>query len=93
MTDTLKQAISRLRAHNEWRRGADTEMCSPAQLGEDIEAVCAYAERMEKALARVAHHGWPAVREGDDKWTRCLVAIQEIAINGMSAVEASKRGK
>lgn len=32
-------AAERLQKHNEWRRGAETEMCSPKQLGEDIELI------------------------------------------------------
>ncbi len=54
------RAVKRLERHNEWRRGADTEQADPAQLGRDIELVCAIAryavasgawEQMELAAA------------------------------------------
>jgi len=34
---TLKQAISILKQHNEWRRSGDIEMCNPTEIGEAID--------------------------------------------------------
>lgn len=45
------QAIATLRAHNEWRRGAETEMHDPAELGAAIDTVC---DALESAQAELA---------------------------------------
>ena len=34
----IKDLIHRLQYYNEWRRGADTEMPPPKQIGADIDA-------------------------------------------------------
>jgi hypothetical protein len=36
-TEELKNLIHRLQYYNEWRRGADTEMPEPKQIGRDID--------------------------------------------------------
>ena len=36
--EEIKQLITRLEQYNEWRRGADTEMPPPKQIGADIDA-------------------------------------------------------
>jgi hypothetical protein len=43
----MKSKIQLLRDHNKWRRGADTEMTNPRELGIAIDAVCKQAERYE----------------------------------------------
>jgi hypothetical protein len=43
----MKSKIKLLRDHNVWRRGADTEMTNPRELGIAIDAVCKQAERYE----------------------------------------------
>jgi len=47
MTEQLKEAIERLKKHNEWRRGADIDMCEPKQLGKDIETLIQYASECQ----------------------------------------------
>ena len=43
----MREKIQLLRDHNIWRRGADTEMTNPRELGIAIDAVCKQAERYE----------------------------------------------
>lgn len=43
---TLTQALTILREHNKWRRGADIEMIDPKTLGEAIDVVCNLIEAM-----------------------------------------------
>ena len=43
----MKAKIQLLREHNICRRGADTEMTNPRELGIAIDAVCKQAERYE----------------------------------------------
>ena len=39
----MKAKIQLLREHNIWRRGADTEIADPSELGVAIDAVCKQA--------------------------------------------------
>lgn len=42
----IGELVARLRYYNEWRRGADTEMPEPKQIGEDIDEACDALEEM-----------------------------------------------
>lgn len=46
MNSDLESLAARLRAYNEWRRGADTEMPNPADIGRDIDAAIEVIEQM-----------------------------------------------
>ena len=39
---TLKKAISVLRKHNKWRRGADIKQLDPKEIGEAIDKILEY---------------------------------------------------
>ena len=43
----LQDAVTVLRNHNTWRRGADTEQTNPKELGEALDYVC---EAMQIAI-------------------------------------------
>jgi hypothetical protein len=40
-----KDLIDRLRYYNDWRRGADTEMPEPKQIGQDIDDAISLLEK------------------------------------------------
>lgn len=44
MSEDIKALIDRLQYYNEWRRGADTEMPEPRQIGQDIDDAIALLE-------------------------------------------------
>jgi hypothetical protein len=44
----LKNLIDRLEYYNEWRRGADTEMPQPKQIGRDIDAAVEVLRDVER---------------------------------------------
>jgi hypothetical protein len=44
----LKDLIHRLEYYNEWRRGADTEMPEPKQIGADIYAAVEILREFER---------------------------------------------
>jgi len=44
----LKNLIHRLQYYNEWRRGADTEMPQPKQIGLDIDAAVEVLREVER---------------------------------------------
>ena len=46
---TVEQAISILRTHNLWRRGADMPLGDPAEIGRAIDVLVDLAERLIEA--------------------------------------------
>jgi len=44
-SEDTKDLIDRLRYYNDWRRGADTEMPEPKQIGQDIDDVISLLEK------------------------------------------------
>lgn len=38
--EDIQAAIKLLRGHNEWRRGAETPMCAPKDLGKAVDRLC-----------------------------------------------------
>ena len=45
---TVEQAVAVLREHNAWRRGAETPMGDPKELGRAIDVLVDLAERLLK---------------------------------------------
>lgn len=46
MHSDIESLAARLRAYNEWRRGAEIEMPNPADIGRDIDAAIEVIERI-----------------------------------------------
>lgn len=53
---TNKQAIRILRAHNKWRRGADSKMIEPASLGEAIDHALIILVQFDKFRLDACHY-------------------------------------
>jgi len=43
----IQEAISVLKTHNEWRRGAETEMTNPTKLGIAIDVILEYFNNID----------------------------------------------
>ena len=55
MHSDLESLAARLRAYNEWRRGAEIEMPNPVDIGRDIDAAIDVIEQL--ACSNERNHG------------------------------------
>lgn len=72
--DDIQTMMARLRAYNQWRRGAEMIQPDPRQIGQDLDDALDLIERMRAAItATITENGHLA--DGDDCTLRHLTRL------------------